>query len=397
MADRRGITLVAGGTALIACTYGLARYGYGLFLPTFRADFALSSTLSGLLATGAFGSYCAAALLSRRLVGSGRSRAAAALAGALAAGGCVAVAAAPSAAVLGIAVLVAGSGAGLASPALVALVDRAVPAADRSRAQTVVNAGTGLGVLLAGPLALALTGHWRVAWLCFAVLTVLATMATVRAAAPPGNGARAMPDDVVPSAPWHRLRPAIVAALLAGTGSAAVWTFGRDLVVTAGRLDPLASTAFWIVLGAAGATGAVAGDAVRRWDVPRTWTAFAVTLALATGGLALAPDVPVVAFACAAAFGGSYVALSGVLIAWGTQLHPDSPGSANAILFLTLAAGQAFGALLLGSLTDASSSLTAFIAAAVLATASCLPLTRSRPTPPGKPEYALADHGTPTQ
>lgn len=398
MADRRGITLVAGGTALIACTYGLARYGYGLFLPTFRADFALSSTLSGLLATGAFGSYCAAALLSRRLVGSGRSRAAAALAGTLAAGGCVAVAAAPSAAVLGIAVLVAGSGAGLASPALVALVDRAVPAADRPRAQTVVNAGTGLGVLLAGPLALALTGHWRVAWLCFAVLTVLATVATVRAAAPPVNGARAMPDDVVPSAPWRRLRPAIVAALLAGTGSAAVWTFGRDLVITAGGLGglgALASTAFWIVLGAAGVTGAVAGDAVRRWGVPRTWTAFAVTLAVATGGLALAPGVPVVAFACAAAFGGSYVALSGVLIAWGTQLLPDSPGSANAILFLTLAAGQALGALLLGSLTDASSSLTAFIAAAVLATASCLPLTRSRSTPPGKAEHTLADHGTP--
>ncbi len=390
MADRRGTALVTGGTALIACTYGLARYGYGLFLPTFRADFALSSALSGLLATGAFGSYCAAALLSRRLVGHGRSRSAATLAGALATGGCVAVAAAHSAPVLGIALLVAGSGAGLASPALVALVDRAVPPAEQLRAQTVVNAGTGLGVLLAGPLALALTGHWRVAWLCFAALTALATVATIRAASRTGDGAPVSPDNVVPSAPWRRLGPAIVAALLAGTGSAAVWTFGRDLVVTTGGLGPLASTAFWIVLGAAGVTGAVAGDAVRRWDVPRTWTASAVTLAVATAGLALAPDMPVVAFACAAAFGGSYVALSGVLIAWGTQLHPDSPGSANAILFLTLAAGQALGALLLGSLTDVSNSLTAFTAAAALATASCLPLTRKRSTAPGKAEHALA-------
>jgi predicted MFS family arabinose efflux permease len=103
----------------------------------------------------------------------------------------------------------------------------------------------------------------------------------------------------------------------------------------------------------------------------------------------------VVAFAGAAAFGGSYVALSGVLIAWGTRLHPDSPGSANAILFLTLAAGQALGALLLGSLTDASSSLTAFTAAAALATASCLPLTRGRCTRPGRAEHPLADQRTP--
>jgi predicted MFS family arabinose efflux permease len=394
MTDRRGTALVAGGTALIACTYGLARYGYGLFLPTFRADFALSSTLSGLLATGAFGSYCAAALISRRLVGSGRSRSAAALAGVLAAGGCVAVAAAPSAAALAIAVLVAGSGAGLASPALVALVDRAVPAADRPRAQTVVNAGTGLGVLLAGPLA-ALTGHWRVAWLCFAALTVLATVATVRAAAPTGNRAPTTPDEIALQVLYRRLRRPVTAALLAGIGSAAVWTFGRDLVVTAGGLSALASTMFWLVLGAAGITGAVAGDAVRRWAVPRTWTGCAVTLAVATAGLALAPDKRVVVFVCAAAFGGSYVALSGVLIAWGTELHPDSPGSANAILFLTLAAGQAVGALLLGSLTDVSSSLTAFTVAAALATASCLPLTRSRSNAPGNARYTFADPGTP--
>lgn len=390
MTDRQGTALVAGGTALIACTYGLARFGYGLFLPTFRADFALSSTLSGLLATGAFGSYCAAALLSRRLVGSGRSRSAAALAGLLAAGGCVAVAAASNTAVLGVALLVAGSGAGLASPALVALVDRAVPAADRPRAQTVVNAGTGLGVLLAGPLALALTGHWRVAWLCFAALTVLATVATVRAAASPSNEAPATPSGAIASSPWRRLGPAVVAALLAGAGSAAVWTFGRDLVVTAGELGPLAATAFWVVLGAAGVTGAVAGDAVRRWDVPRTWTTCAGILAVATAGLALAPDEPVIAFACAAAFGGSYVALSGVLITWGTQLHPDSPGSANAVLFFTLAAGQALGALLLGSLTDLTSPLTAFAAAAALATASCLPLTSSHSTSPEKAQHTLA-------
>lgn len=390
MADRQGTALVAGGTALIACTYGLARYGYGLFLPTFRADFALSSTLSGLLATGAFGSYCAAALLSHRLVGSGRSRSAAALAGTLAAGGCIAVAAAPSAAVLGIAVLVAGSGAGLASPALVDLVDRAVPSAGRPRAQTVVNAGTGVGVLLAGPLALALTGHWRVAWLCFAALTVLATVATVRASVTPTDGAPGTLDGVAPAAPWRRLCAATVAAALAGIGSAAVWTFGRDLVVTAGGLGPLASTVFWIVLGTAGAAGALAGDAVRRWGVPRTWTALALTLAGATAGLALAPGTQIVVFACAAAFGGSYVALSGVLIAWGTQLHPDSPGSANAILFLTLAAGQALGALLLGTLTDATSPLTAFTAAAALATASCLPFTSNRSTPQGNAEHPTA-------
>jgi predicted MFS family arabinose efflux permease len=390
MGDDQGAALVTAGTALIACTYGLARYGYGLFLPTFRADFALSSTLSGLLATGAFGSYCAAALLSRGLVDAGRSRSAAALAGALAATGCVGVAAAPTVVVLGIAVVIAGSGAGLASPSLVDLVDRAVPPADRPRAQTVVNAGTGLGVLLAGPLALALTGHWRTAWLCFAALSVLATVATVRVSAAPGSAA---PRGRAAPAPWRRLRPAIAAALLAGTGSAAVWTFGLDLVTAGGGLGPLASTAFWILLGVAGVTGAAAGDAVRLWGLRCTWTTFAITLAVATAGLALAPHAPVVAFACAAAFGGSYVALSGVLIAWGTRIDPVSPGRVNAILFPTLAAGQALGALLLGSLADVTSPLTAFSGAAALAVASCLPLRSIRSRPRAKAEHTRAAPG----
>ena len=385
MRDHRGLPLVVGGTALIACTYGLARYGYGLFLPSFRADFALSSTLSGLLATGAYGSYCAAALLSGHLVGAGRTRLAAALAGGSAAAGCVAVAAAPTVAVLGVALLVAGTGAGLASPALVALVDRAVAAPSRPRAQTVVNAGTGAGVLLAGPLALALAGHWRVAWLCFAVLTVAATVVTVRAAGSLGPEPAA-PTASRPAGP--SLRPAVLAALLAGAGSAAVWTFGRDLVVSAGELTPLTSTLFWVLLGAAGVTGAVAGDAVQRWDVARAWAAFALLLAAATTGLALAPGVVVVAFGCGAAFGGSYVALSGVVIAWGTQLRPDAPGKVNAVLFLTLAAGQALGALLVGGLADLVGLPVAFLVAAGLVTASCVPAARrGRPTnsPPRRP------------
>lgn len=385
-----GLSLVASGTALIACTYGLARYGYGLFLPSFRADFTLTSTLSGLLATGAFGSYCLAALLSARLVRTGRARLAAGLAGAAAAGGCLAVAAAPTATVLGCALLVAGTGAGLASPALVALVDRAVAAPSRPRAQTVVNAGTGLGVLVAGAVALALAESWRTAWVGFAALTLLATAATVRAAGPLGTEhpaalSRATSRTATRTASLtesratgRSLRPAVLATLLAGIGSAGVWTFGRDLVVDAGDLGPLASTLFWALLGAAGVTGAVAGDVVQRWGVPRAWATFAGLLAAATAGLAVASGVPGAAFACGAAFGGSYVALSGVVIAWGTELRPESPGRANAMLFMALAAGQAAGASVVGGLADLVGPRPAFLVAAAVVAASCLPAVRRR-------------------
>jgi predicted MFS family arabinose efflux permease len=365
---RRDIALTASGTALIAGTYGLARYGYGLFVPVFREEFALSAGLLGLLATGAYGSYCLAALFARRLLARGRPRQAAVVAGTLASLGCAGVAAAPTPALLGAALLVAGSGAGLASPALVHLVAEHVATGRRERAQTVVNAGTGLGVVLAGPLALTVGGQWRAAWWCFAAVTAAATAATLLTAEDARGRAAA-----TPRAPLARLRPAVIAALVVGAGSAAVWTFGRDLVVTTGGLGPVASTAFWVVLGAAGVTGGGTGDAVRRWDVPSTWNALALALAASTTGLALLPDVAWAAFCCAGVFGASYVALSGVLIAWGTQLAPESPGSANATLFLALAAGQAIGALLLGGLLDVLGPLATFAVAAVVTLAGCGP------------------------
>jgi len=93
--DRTGLGVTVSGLGLIACTYGLARYAYGLFLPAFREQFALSSALSGAIATGGYVSYCGAALLAHRLVGREHARGATGLAGVLAALGCAGIAVAP--------------------------------------------------------------------------------------------------------------------------------------------------------------------------------------------------------------------------------------------------------------------------------------------------------------
>ncbi len=171
----------------------------------------------------------------------------------------------------------------------------------------------------------------------------------------------------------------MAAAVLAGAGSAAVWTFGRDLVSASGGLGSAASTGFWTLLGAAGVAGALAGAAVDRWSVSRTWIVLAALLAASTALLGAFPGTLAVAFGCAAVFGGSYVALSGVLIVWSRQLQATNPAGATAILFIALAAGQALGSVGLGSIADAAGSPTAFAAAATAALLSCIGLL-SRPT-----------------
>ncbi len=128
-----------------------------------------------------------------------------------------------------------------------------------------------------------------------------------------------------------------------------------------------------------GRRGRLAGAAVDRWSVSRSWIVLAALLAASTALLGAFPGTLAVAFGCAAVFGGSYVALSGVLIVWGRELQATSPAGATAILFIALAAGQAIGSLGLGSIADAAGSPTAFAAAATAALLSCIGLL-SRPT-----------------
>lgn len=364
------------GLALIACTYGLARYAYGLFLPAFRDEFHLSGALSGAIAAGGLIAYCVAAALAHRLVGSGRAQLAATLAGVLAALGCAGVAVAPSPGLLSASVLVAGSGAGLASPALVALVASAVPVRRRARAQAIVNAGTGAGVLVSGPVALLLGEQWRAAWLSFVVLTVVATAAVLTATAhlpAPGTA----PAGRHPTGPLlGRLRSPIAAAGLIGVGSSAVWTFGYELVVPIVGAGSVGSILFWTALGAAGLGGALVGDAVQRWAITRTWSLLAMSSSLATAVLGLSFGDAAVGYACAIAFGASYVALTGVLIAWGAALTPASAAGATATLFIALTAGQALGALLVGVLLDTTDPRVAFGIAAVITVASAVPAIR---------------------
>ena len=153
------------GLLVIAVTYGLTRYGFGLYLPQFRSNLGLSSGVAGGIAAGSYLAYCAAAVLGPYLVDRGRARRALWSAGVSAAGGALVVGSAEATPVLAIGALVVGSGAGAASPALVAAVARTVPPSTEPRSQAVVNSGTGAGVLAGGLMVLAWPTEWRWAWL----------------------------------------------------------------------------------------------------------------------------------------------------------------------------------------------------------------------------------------
>lgn len=360
----RPAALVVPGLAVIAVTYGLARFGFGLYLPQFRAAFGLSPGTAGAIAAASYVAYCLAALVAQRLAGRGRARWALWLAGSTAALGSLLVAAAWSVPVLAVGALVAGSGAGAASPALVAAVAATVRPDAEPRAQALVNSGTGAGVVAGGLLVLAVPDAWRPAWAGFAVAAVLVTVWADRASHWPTA------PETRPDAPLRDLVRPLVAAVLAGAGCSAVWTFGRDLMTGAGALPDDTTGLLWCVLGGAGLIGGLSGDLVLRIGLRGAWLCSTGTAAAATLLLAALPGAPAAVAVALAGFGTAYVALSGVLIVWGGRRLPAAAPRAAAVLFIGLTLGQAAGALALGVIADATSSRIAFVVAAALVLAA---------------------------
>lgn len=374
--SRRGVFWLTGaGLSLIAVCYGLARFAYGLFVPVFRAEFDLDAATAGAVASGSYAAYCVAIVVSTVLTPRFGGRAVAVAAGIVATAGTLMIAVAPSVIVLTAGVLLAGSSTGVASPPLAHAVAHTVTAARRNRAQTIINAGTGLGVAIAGPVALLTHEHWRAAWLVFfalcALVTIWAALCVPVASAQDrraGGLRQVLPHPVLPKGSGRM----VMAAATMGIASAAVWTFGRDILVSEGQMGEQASTIAWIILGAFGIAGAATGDLAERVGIRGSWTTIMLTLAAATTLIAVAPGSIPIAWVAAAVFGAAYIGLTGLLLIWGTHIYTETPAAGVGLAFLVIALGQAGGAPAIGAIAEASSPQSAFLVAALIAVLGCL-------------------------
>lgn len=370
--------LVAALTALVAATYGLVRLAWGLHLPDMQEELRFDAGLAGAISSAASIAYCVGALAGF-LLAPRRARLLVLLAGGSAALGSAGMALAASTAALAPAAVLASTAAGLASPALVRIVQRGVRPDTVARAQTVVNAGTGPGLVLAGLLALLLVPQWRLAWWAAAAVSLAAAAAvllldrSVQAAARGGIAdaeAATRRAGALPPPDWFRShRLVVIAALLAGAASAAVWNAGRALLADAGT-PAQTSVLAWVALGAGGLAVMPTARRMSALQPPRAWSLTTAVLGLSTLALVAAPGWTAGALAACFAFGWGYTAATGALIAWTAGIDPDRAASGTALLFVLLVLGQATGAAAVGAATTALGFGAAFAGAAVLAGAA---------------------------
>ncbi|WP_179617865.1 MFS transporter [Nocardioides cavernae] len=378
-----GWAVALAGMLVIASTYGMARFGVGLLAPRLVEQRPALGDVVGTAASAQFVSYALAAVLAARW-GDHAPRTTLAVAGVAATCGSLGVAVATEPATFVGAVFVGGTGAGLASPALVRLVDELVTERARETAHSLVNSGTAAGVAGAGVVAFATVGV-ATAWGAMAAICAGSAVLLLVLVGRPARGAERSGQRGTPGWWSGGLRVPATAAAVVGAGSALVWSFGPLVAVSDGGVPEERVGWLWIALGLGGLLGPVTGVAVQRLGLRGAWALFVGVAVVAHAFLALAIVLAASwpAYVAMALFGGGYMCLSGVLILWARAVSPDAGGSGTAVLFVALAVGQAVGSAGLDVLRSSYGSGPAVAVAAALALAGAYVGARARRTAAG--------------
>jgi predicted MFS family arabinose efflux permease len=370
------------GAALIAVTFGLARYGYGLLLPEMQTDLGITSHTAGLIASGAYASYLVTNISVIWLTVRLGPRWPIGLAAALAAVGMTVVAAAQTPTSAAVGVIVAGAAAGFALPPYADIVEQKAPSSRRALAWSTISSGTGWGVAVAGPVAVGFGDQWRFAWLTFVVLAVAAgIIATVLAPAKVRHEGRAR----LPQLSWTwfvcpKSRPLLLSAVLIGAGSAVWWTFSVEALRAAGLSAGQARFAY-ALCGVAAIIASWSGSVVNRIGLRNSYLAACALLAAALALIALGTDQFALVLLAAVLFGSSYNAVVAGQGLWSAEVFAQRPSAGLAAVSTALTLGTITGPALAGSAIHTIGYTRTLLTAAVLvgvATFFCPPSARRR-------------------
>ena len=367
--------IVGPGMFITATSYGLARYAYGLFIPTFREEFLLTDAQLALIASFSYGSYFLVTLLGI-YISSRMDPRKSLIAGGLAASfGMLVMACATDYRLLALGVAVAGVSPGLAYTPISGLISALVSQSRQRTIYAIVNSGTSLGVVLSAPFAILMPNQWRGCWIVFAGFSILSTLWCAKVI-PPVPQARSS-QTVFGGPVRHLLRPdkvlVLLIATLIGIVTSVYWTFAVDLLASKTSLSlkigevemnsVQVAQLFWAVVGIAGFLGVFAGAVVNRLGCALALSVFQTGVALALVLLPLSDN-----FALGAVsgflFGSLFVFVAATLGMWSMEVFSKDASVGFGLVFLALSVGQFFGPLLIALTVEKYGLATMFFAAA---------------------------------
>lgn len=345
------INFVAAGISIVAVTYGLARYVYGLFLPEIQADLSLSTQSMGLIASVSYIGYLVATAIGTSISALTGPRFPIVLGGIAATIGMSVIALANSAWVLAVGVFIAGTSPGFSYPPLSDAIVQAIKSEKRSKVYSWINTGTSFGIIAAGPIAWLSGAQWRYAWFAFSFLALVATVVNYFLMPTRAIGSeKALPLPKLSMA-WYLKSesiPLFFTALLLGIFTSVYWTFSVDLVATNGEFSQLSVSIFWVLVGLSGIIGGGAGYLVERIGLRGVFRIFIVLIAVSMIILSYFYDQIIWGFVSAFMFGASFITVTALLGIWSVYIFESRPSAGFGAAFFLLSLGQFIGPMFSG-------------------------------------------------
>ncbi|CDQ41290.1 MFS transporter [Virgibacillus salexigens] len=357
------LRLVLPGVTMIAVTYGLARFSFGLLLPEVNKSLEMTELVSGIISSLFYLAYCFTIILSTVITTKEGPRRMIISAGLSAFVGLLLISIATNVWVLALGVLFAGGSTGLVSPPYGAAISLWIKEHKQGKANTWINSGTSFGIALSGVGASFLTSDWRLTYFIYAILTLLIVIWNFQAIPKAGT-----------KPPKLRLKkgnlsirgvkgsnPLILASLTLGFSTAAFWTFSRSFIEVSGNYSDWQLSGFWIVIGLFGVLGGFSGSLVERKGLPFVYKLGGMSIASSSIILSITSGNWFMSYISAGIFGCAYIFLTGVLLVWGIRVFFTNASLGIGVPFLLLAVGQVIGSIFAGWFIGAWGYVTTFI------------------------------------
>ncbi|UXU51107.1 MFS transporter [Staphylococcus arlettae] len=352
--------LVFPGIAMIATTYGLGRFSFGLFLPSITEDIGMSTSQAGIISSLFYLAYCFTiiyATLQTATIGPKRMIM---LAGLSVIVGLFTIGIAPNALILSLGVLFAGASTGLVSPPYGYTISLWIRMTDQGKANTWINSGTSFGLMFTGLTAMVVFLDWRATYFIYGVIAVVVLLWNFKNIPPLQHSLNISTGSFNIRDITYSKR-IILASLLLGFATAPFWTFSKSFIEQTGHYTDLELSIFWILIGLFGIIGGVSGAMIDKRGIHFAYNLGVIMLATSSLLLAFTPNIWLLAFISSGLFGFSYIYLTGVLLVWGIKIFAKNASLGIGIPFLLLAVGQVIGSSLAGIVIDTVNFQNTFI------------------------------------